>query len=325
MAIVSRSLLLALVLLSGRDAGAMTEVETTLELEPIEVTDPTLSYTLTPPEPGPYVNLETVRWTTPRKESIERLSDRWGLKSSVLRRLNPDLRGKDVDAEQQLVVYRARPGQISRSVGKTNRGRLQNGVPFPEGPQWALRPWRARAYGTERVVTHLMGVFDDFRAEFADAPPIILGELSGRRGGKIRPHSSHQNGHDIDIGYVVAAPPPPHGRWPKPTESSFDVEKNWVLIRGLLATGDVERIFVDARLQRLMLDEARNDISEDQLGRYFSVAAIGRRAKSKATIGHWKGHDDHMHVRFRCSPVDIRCDPEPRKKRSKRKRKPRKG
>jgi murein endopeptidase len=290
----------------------------TPELVQVDEGEPSLSLAIIPHETHPRVNLERVRWTVPRREKLERLADRWGLHPKALRELNPELDGNVVDTGQALVVHRKMPDVISRSIGAPNRGRIEHSVPFPEGSAWALRPWRARAWGTEHVVTHLMVVFDDFKRRFPDASPIVVGELSSRSGGKIRPHSSHQSGRDVDLGYVVDGPPPPNGRWPRVRVDDFDAERNWALVRGLLGTGEVERIFIDARLQRKLLEVASSDIPDDELDQWFSVAATSRRAASRAVIGHWAGHDDHMHVRFRCSPADVRCDAEPAPKKKRR-------
>jgi murein endopeptidase len=317
MAVALRISMLLPLLLLGSDvaAGTTEQIDEGLVIE--DAFAPTLSWSIIAREARPSVNLEQVWWTTFHREPLKRLADRWGTSVAVLRALNPGL-ADPVEAGERLLVRDARPGTVSRSVGAPNRGRVEHAVPFPEGPKWQLRPWRARAYGTERVVAQLMIAFDAFGRRHPDAHPIVVGELSSRSGGRIRPHSSHQSGRDVDLGYVVSEPAPPNGRWPKVTPETFDAEINWSFVRALVETGEVERIFIDARLQRQLLEAARSELPEEDLGQWFSVAAPTRRAASRATIAHWAGHDDHLHVRFRCSDTDVRCDTDP----PKRKRRP---
>ena len=56
-------------------------------------------------------------------------------------------------------------------------------------------------------------------------------------------------------------------------------------------------LFVDYELQHLLYEEARAmGATEVQLERWFQYP-YGRRA-ARGIIRHWKGHDDHFHVRF---------------------------
>ena len=324
MAVALRISLLLPLLLLGSDLHAETttlEDERLLRVDVEEPPLPTLSWSLVPHDPVPRVNLEQVWWTVPRRESLDRLADRWGTKPQLLRTLNPELEDDLVEGGERLLVHDAEPDTVSRSVGATNRGRIENAVPFPEGGAWVLRPWRARAYATEPVIARLMIAFQTFAERHPDAQPIVIGELSARTGGRIRPHSSHQSGRDVDLGYVVDAPAPPNGRWPKVDVHTFDAETNWSLVRALIDTGEVERIFIDVRLQRKLLEVARGELSDEELGQWFSIAAPSKRAASLATIGHWAGHDDHMHVRFRCTDLDLRCDAGPPSKKKRKKSK----
>lgn len=314
MGIGLRGALVLPLLLAGPVMGH-GEVPLSMHVAEAEPTDAPRALAIVPYQEEPRVNLQVVRWTTPQREELKRLADRWGMRVSGLRRLNPDLKGKKVDAGRSIVVYRGDPDAMSRSVGFPNRGRLEHGVPFPEGQAWMLRPWRPRTYGTGAVVARVMAVFSDFARRHPEAAPVVIGEISNRRGGRARPHSSHQSGRDVDLGYISVGPPPPHGRWPRITPERFDAKMNWAFVRALLATGEVERIFIDRRLQKRLLEQARRELPLHELGQWFSIAAVGRRAASKARIGHWAGHDDHMHVRFRCTPADLRCDQSPKRRR----------
>jgi hypothetical protein len=79
-------------------------------------------------------------------------------------------------------------------------------------------------------------------------------------------------------------------------------------------TGRVQKIFVSSRLQRLLLAEARKELSEEELARYFrhARARIDDPTDEGPILVHWKGHLDHMHVRFECPPGHRRCLPNSR-------------
>ena len=104
----------------------------------------------------------------------------------------------------------------STAVGRTNRGRLLNGMQLPsEGEHFFTwdpidnttpnRPWRR--YATDRLIRVLLQVLAEFRAAHPDAPRIGIGDLSRPGGGNFGArfgapgHASHQNGLDADVYY----------------------------------------------------------------------------------------------------------------------------
>ena len=66
-----------------------------------------------------------------------------------------------------------------------------------------------------------------------------------------------------------------------------------------------------------VLEAAKADLTPEELPRYFAVAARGKRAQAHAYISPWAGHDDHMHIRFGCSEVDVGCLSVPKARKSK--------
>ncbi len=104
----------------------------------------------------------------------------------------------------------------SRSLGQPWAGRLVNGRKLP--PQGAgfltwdpildrvgNRPWRR--WGSERLLRTVRSVLAAYARRHPGAPPVLVGDLSRRRGGDFGPrfggigHASHQNGLDVDIYY----------------------------------------------------------------------------------------------------------------------------
>jgi len=106
--------------------------------------------------------------------------------------------------------------RTSRAVGRTNAGRLVDGVLLPEQGEhffswdpiekrFPNREWRR--WGTDRLVSTLLDVLSEYRAAHPDAPRVGITDLSRPHGGEFGPrfgglgHRSHQNGLDVDVLY----------------------------------------------------------------------------------------------------------------------------
>lgn len=254
--------------------------------------------------------LHEVRWTAPHDESLDALASRWGLPSYELRALNPELGRVDaVTAGLSLRVYEHDDEQPTQSIGSPNRGRLRHGLPMPEGPYWTLRERRTRTFGARNAIEAMVTAFHRYGEAFEDAPPVRVGEISARRGGRAAPHVSHRTGRDVDLGYVLRPQAQADGRpswqWKRADAESFDAEKNWALIEALVGTGQVQQIFISRKLQRLLEPVARAKLSSEEFARYFWVP--GRELDDAPLLHHENGHVDHMHVRFRCEDGNARC------------------
>jgi murein endopeptidase len=247
-----------------------------------------------------------VHWTVLQDEPRDLLASRWGLMERTLVALNPELRGlEEVPAGLQLRVFERDEAWPTRSIGAPNKGRLQHGLPMPEGKHWELRDRRTRAYGATNAIGAMVTAFTRYGEQLGGAaPPVSVGEISGPRGGRAHPHSSHRSGRDVDIGYVLL-PGTEGEQWKRANPENFDAEKNWVLIKALVETGEVQTIFISRKLQRMLEPVARQDIGEEALGRYFWRPGGG--PEQDPILRHWDGHRDHMHVRFRCEPGNDRC------------------
>ena len=108
----------------------------------------------------------------------------------------------------------------------------------------------------------------------------------------------------MDLGYILTSGGDAK-RWKRADEDNFDAEKNWALVRALVETGEVQKIFISAQLQRLLRPVAREQLSDEEFARYFRVR--GQDPEHSPIIGHEDGHRDHMHVRFRCESGNHRC------------------
>lgn len=257
-------------------------------------------------DPEPSGPPREVAWTVLQGEPRDLLASRWGLMERQLVALNPELRSVDyVPAGLSLRVFEHDDERPTRSIGAPNKGRLQHGLPMPEGPYWQLRERRTRTYGATNAIGAMVTAFTRYGQAFEGAaPPVSVGEISAPRGGRAHPHSSHRSGRDVDLGYVLV-PGTEGEQWKRASVDNFDVEKNWALIKALVETGEVQTIFISSKLQRLLEPVARADVGEAELGRYFWRPGGG--PEQDPILRHWDGHRDHMHVRFRCEPGNTRC------------------
>ncbi len=179
------------------------------------------------------------------------------------------------------------------SLGRPNAGALINAVQMPEGEHWELvTPWRS--WATPETVAFLMAAIQKVNAQFSPTHPLYIGHLSREHGGPLRPHRSHQSGRDADISYYYRMDRNP-GWYQRGSAHTLDVDRSWALVRALVTETDVEYLFIDRSIQRLLKKHALK-IGEDRawLDRIFQ---IGSR-EPEPIIRHAWGHATHIHVRF---------------------------
>lgn len=182
------------------------------------------------------------------------------------------------------------------SVGAANNGWLIGGVPLDADARLQTR--EGRNFGTVETIEGIREAVERVHKRFPrHTHRLVVGDISRRSGGRLRPHRSHQSGRDADIGYFHKDKPAP--RWfRKARASTIDLPRTWTFIEGLLADGKVEYLFIDYALQGLLYNYAlkKRKMSKGKLSRLFAYPR-GRRARV-GIIRHSSGHRDHMHVRF---------------------------
>jgi murein endopeptidase len=179
----------------------------------------------------------------------------------------------------------ALPAPPSVAAGAPWDGRLRHGVLLPAwGPGFVTwdavlhrapnRAWRR--WGTDRLVATLQDVAALWALDHPGAPPLLVEDLSRRRGGPFGErfgglgHASHQNGLDADVSYprrdgLVRAP------W-KP--SQVDRPAAQELVDRFVAAG-AQKVFVGPRL---------------------------RLRGPRRVVVPLVHHDDHLHVRLPPAP-----------------------
>ncbi len=195
---------------------------------------------------------------------------------------------RDLSDEELKRRWVSDPASLSSvAFGLVEQGRLYNGVRFPEGDGWVVVS--EQAYATQETVEMLTSAFRAWRVRFPEAPPMRVNAISGPEGGYIRPHTTHQNGRDADIGFVYPTSEQPKTR---AREKVMDLEKNWVLVKEILAHGDVQYILLDYRVQAALYKWALAH-GEDKawLDSLF-------HAGMSSVFFHARRHRDHFHVRL---------------------------
>lgn len=192
----------------------------------------------------------------------------------------------------------------AKSIGAPNRGKLRDAVHLPESPLYTLGHDRW-LWGSSHAIRTLITAIANFRYESGFEGELIVGSMSRRRGGRFPPHRSHQSGRDADV-RLPLLPGVPMTAFPNADE--IDWPAAWELVRALVATDEVEVIFLDGPLQRRLYQAAlwEGAVAEELTG---IIAWPNRQGNEKALVRHSKGHDGHIHVRFRCGPDEPRCRP----------------
>lgn len=181
----------------------------------------------------------------------------------------------------------------SLSLGAPNRGALFNGIQMPLGDRWMLAD-PGNAYGTKEAIDQLIRCIDAVHERYPKSPKLIIGDWSARRGGRLKPHKSHQSGRDVDVSYYYTTKT---GWYAHANAKNLDRPRTWAFVKALLTKADVEMILIDTSIQKLLRDHAIA-AGEDRafVDRVFQVAG---EKQGFAPVRHASGHATHIHVRFR--------------------------
>lgn len=165
------------------------------------------------------------------------------------------------------------------------------------GPGYVIkRP--NNAWGTPRTVTAIQTTAKRYLDRGLGGPAVHVGDISQKSGGPFPPHLSHQDGRDVDVGYVLQGDAADVKRFVTATSGRLDVVRSWALLDAFIGTDRVRYIFVDYGLQRPLYEHAKREgVDEDRLAELFQYPRGS--AAAKGVIRHWRGHANHFHVRFR--------------------------
>lgn len=264
---------------------------------------------------------ERVEHVAKRGESYESIAKDYGVDVAKLQRWNTRAVGKKIEAKEKLVVWREQPlptelsgtGLAARlaeirvpangiSIGRPSAGRLVRGVELPERTDLYVRRKPDESFGSTHAIAELMAAITTFRHQTGFKRSISIGGISKARGGRFRPHKSHQSGRDIDIRMPLTAAA--EGKR-HVTANDIDWKATWQLMHTFILRGEAEYIFVDFSLQKRLYKAAREQgVPKEQLAHWLQWPAKKPRHH---TIRHVTGHKVHFHVRVRCADREKSC------------------
>lgn len=204
------------------------------------------------------------------------------------------------------------------SHGRPSRGSVDGAVALAESAAVRVLPKRHQqrclSWGTARLVAALTSAGEAVRTAVPGSPPLGVGNIGRPRGGSLAPYShSHQAGRDADLAFYATDA---DGR-PVPAEDlehfddelrsressrRFDVRRNWALAAALLSNPDIDVkwLFVSAALKDALLAEGRRQKA--------SAALLSRAAQVLHQPSDAPPHDDHFHLRIRCTAAERKAD-----------------
>ncbi len=201
--------------------------------------------------------------------------------------------------------------QFQGSVGMPHNGVQTHSVELDKrGPGYArYRPYGTAYWAQPELVDALESVAQKTHAHFG-GPPLVLGDLSARYGGKIPRHNSHRSGRDVDLLWHLLTPqglPQPSVGFIRvgPDGLALDpqsgriyrlhVERQWETVKALLqADGiDVQWMFCSRWIEAMLIDYARSRGEPNEL--------VWRAETVMLQPADSLPHDDHIHMRISCT------------------------
>jgi penicillin-insensitive murein endopeptidase len=214
----------------------------------------------------------------------------------------------------------------SRSIGYTNRGRLLHSVELEPSDLIRIKNRNAN-YGTAELIALIEWAAREVERHHPGSS-MLVGDISRRRGRRLRPHRSHRAGRDADIGFYLKDAEGAPARVPRfvrlgrsgkgrtrrdDAVYEFDDARNWAFVAALMGQDAVPVQYVMAirpLKARLMEEGRRQGAPQWLLDRVEQAVGPrhtrGRRRRSYGT------HNSHFHIRIYCTGEDRpRCRDKP--------------
>lgn len=187
------------------------------------------------------------------------------------------------------------------SVGYPDSGRLHRGVQIPENPSLYTIRNPDHAFGSTHAIQVLQESIASFRTRTGYDRPILLWDMSTKRGGRFGPHRSHRTGRDIDIGLPLRAD---YVHGVTPARDAVDWEATWHLVRSFIESDQVRYVFLSRPQQSGLYHAAKAcGATREELERIVQFP----RTERVGIVRHSPGHTGHLHVRFVCGPDEPDC------------------
>lgn len=257
------------------------------------------------PEAPKDKSAHAITYTISRGGTLRNVANLYKLYHHEIAELNPAVNpDRELEPNTEVVVFRD-VGQPSESIGYPYQGEIDNALPMVDGPGRRITAERWKTWATRRTVDQLDHVLKRWAEIEPKAPPVLIGNLSSREGGPLAPHKSHQSGRDVDLSYITKWNGTDRVTWQHVTADNLDAELTWRLLKLITRDAEVEVIYMDRRIQKLLLEHAKRHgtIRNARLGNWLEVAG----GSEQPLIRHVAGHQDHFHVRFACPEGSRKC------------------
>lgn len=211
-----------------------------------------------------------------------------------------------------------------QAVGQTDKGSLKNAsdltarIAETDAPVDLPAKSRNRFYGTFELVETVLQM--GFLIEKFDLGyNLQVSDLSQKVGGHLinSAHLSHQNGLDVDVGYITKFNPKDKGSFPnivqgKALISDFLADDFLQFLQDLFETSQegIDRIFVDGVVKAGLCARAKEKGllgPGKQNGQTGVFASGGNVTEILRRLRAWEGHANHFHLRLKCSKYHPRC------------------
>lgn len=193
----------------------------------------------------------------------------------------------------------------STSIGATNAGRVDGARKLEDNEHVRVMPVRHKtrclSWGTKRLVHAIERAAKRVADQHPGGFPLGVGNIGRAKGGPIRDYSqSHQAGRDVDLAFYLEGRAADDLVKIGDDLAGLDVVRTWALVRALLEDTSIEVrwLFVSPAIKRALLEEAkRTNAPRDVVQRAREVLHQPSDAPP---------HDDHLHLRIRCTAVERR-------------------
>jgi len=207
--------------------------------------------------------------------------------------------------------------QCAGSVGTPTHGVLSAGAELPtSGPGFRWLNPTGHHFGLPRLVEAVASAAAEVDRQRPGGAPLLIGDLSRQRGGRIPRHASHRSGRDVDLlfytetiaGDSIVSPGfvkfGPDGLAFAPGDRGggryvrIDLARQWLLIKALLSApqANVQWMFVSQPVEALLTDYARARGEDAELVWHAETVMLQPRDSLP--------HDDHVHLRTACTPEE---------------------
>lgn len=190
----------------------------------------------------------------------------------------------------------------SMSVGKPNSGQIAHSAQLPANKKLYTLRKPDEAFGSTHTLENLQLAIANWRQATGYTGALLIGSISKQGGGKLKPHSSHRSGRDVDIRLPLK----------RKTGSADDVndvdwDALWGLVVALVDTGQVTTIYLTTDRQAHLAKAARRaGASKKTIERILQYPE--KSGHNNGIVRHQKGHTAHIHVRFACADNETRCE-----------------